>query len=159
MPYPSLARVQYSSVRQKVDHAFIDKSRALDEAFYGTGLTFDQEGSPTSRAEDGWRHGVSHPFNSGVRVYDKGVNLRKSLEQFNKLGGAIWLHHEIAVIDQNIADGKPYGEIDEVLEDVELARDPDSPDVVRTREVITSRKVRNNTTLDVLRADNIEISV
>ena len=61
--------------------------QSLESAFYGTLASRDpKEGvNRPKRLPDGWRHGVSHPFTWGDKVWDKGETPQDSLKLFNQL--------------------------------------------------------------------------
>jgi len=159
-PYPPRRNVQWQTVRDKVDEKFLDLARRLDDSYYGTALGLDSEGSATSRAADGWKHGVSHPFISGPNTYDVQPTPGESQILFDKLHGVIWQHHTIASVDQNITDGLPYPDMDIQREEQELPRKPeDLPDEVRFRIVEVSRKAKAQGMVDALVADGIEIAI
>ncbi len=159
-PYPSVSKAQWASVRAKVDARFHDIVRSLEDSYYGTALTWDGEGLTKTRAADGWRDGVSHPFVTGPRTYDKEPTLAENKLLFDKLHGVIWMHYTVAMVDQNIADGNPHPRMDEETQDVEKGRVPgQASDEVRFRVVTLSRKAIAQQKIDELGIEGIEVTV
>ena len=157
-PYPSLKGAQYESVRRKKDPRTLDIVRRLEDSYYGTALTWDKEGHAVTRAQDGWKHGVSHPFVSGAFSYDVQSTLKESKALFDNLHGLCWQKHLVAVVDQNVADGNPYPDMDLEETEQELPRRPgDGPDEVRYRRVRISKKKEAQKQITDLRIKGIEI--
>ena len=57
------------------------------------------------------RHGKSYPW----KGYDVKATPEESKKQFDKLHGLIFLLHEKALHEQNIADGKPYQDLHDYM--------------------------------------------
>ena len=164
-PHPSLSGAQWATVREQVDTRFLDLVRSLEDSYYGTALTWDADGSARTRSLDGWRHGVSHPFVSGAKVYDvqltnELLNIEETKTLFDKLHGLIWQHHTVAMVDQNIADGKPYALMDDETVEQEISRKPgQAPDEERSRVTKLSRKNEAEKRIDDLQRAGLEIDI
>ena len=86
MATPSLKNAQHQTVREVVDAPYIEAVRRLEASYYGTPLTVDNEGMATSRAKDGWRNGINHPFEE----HDLPTDPADAKALFDKLHGLIW---------------------------------------------------------------------
>jgi len=112
-PYPRVDKAQFSAVRLKVDARFIDIIRILEDSYYGTALSWDNQGLVITRTANGWKDKVSHSFVTGVNTYDVQITPAESKVLFDKLHGLVWQHYRIAMVNQNINDGSPYPTMDE----------------------------------------------
>ena len=90
----NMDRIQYESIRKKVDAKYNLWHDELSKAYY-----------------DYWKHGKSYPW----KGYDVKDTPEESKAQFDKLHGLIFLLHEKALYEQNIADGKPYQKLHDYM--------------------------------------------
>lgn len=147
MPYPSLEKSQHKKVRLIFEHDWLDIQRGLDDAYYGTGQTFDAEGSPTSRAADGWKHDVSHAWIG----FDKAATLALSNALFNRLTAIIWHCNRVIFHEENLKlsadekiDAKRYDEIYD---------DSDPPVMIQRKTTLSRDALKTERT-----ADSVELN-
>lgn len=98
----NLDRVQHERARRfnKLDERITAVVDSLEDAYYGTKQPDDK------RAQDGWKHGVSHPW----RGFDVMPTIEESKRQFDLLHGAIWHLHAWLVWRANeaLSAGEKY---------------------------------------------------
>lgn len=92
---PNFDRIQFASVRAKVDPSFCALQRELDVAWYG-----DMDERGRSNRKTGAKAGVWGRKWRGVTI--------TSEEQFNRLSSLLESHRLVELSRQNLADGNPY---------------------------------------------------
>ncbi len=95
--------VVFEGLRTQVEPRFTALHDKLENAYYGT-PQLDSRGELTARAQDGWKHGVSHPITIGSKTFDVQANPRESKLLFDKLHGLIFHKLQLAMIAQNEAN-------------------------------------------------------
>jgi len=97
--------VKHQGLREKVDVLTNELHDELEDAYYGTYI------SEGVRSEDGWKHGVSKPWEG----FDVRVNATQSLKQFQILHGMLFhihniLFHKVNLLEPEVIPASDYDE-------------------------------------------------
>lgn len=128
--------VEFSKARQVVDTQINDLHDQLSDCYYNN-----------------WRQGNSKPFIVGARSWDVLPTQAESKEQFDKLHGLIFMHHEKKLFEFN--DAQPLKDQDARLKSLA----DDEQVIERTGEKVAPRRTTVEQQIASMKAEGIELDI